>query len=88
MDRPTNVPNRIRWIRIGMLVLFALGLLGMLFGCGSTGELHRLADSTTSRSRHRESGATNQSVTVQLTSRNFCCNVNQQSRYDSTVKDR
>jgi hypothetical protein len=28
-------PNIARWLRIGMLVLLGMGLLGMLFGCGS-----------------------------------------------------
>ena len=32
-DEPINLHSRShRWIRIGMLVLFALGLIGMLFG--------------------------------------------------------
>lgn len=34
-DEPVSIhPRSHRWIRIGMLVLFAMALMGMLFGCG------------------------------------------------------
>lgn len=54
-----------RWIRIGMLVLFAMGLLGMLFGCGGqavtpTGGQYNVTITASGV------GATNQTVAVQL----------------------
>jgi membrane protease YdiL (CAAX protease family) len=55
-----------RWIRIGMLVLFAMGLLGMLFGCGGqaakpTGGQYNVTIMATG------AGASSQSIAVQLT---------------------
>jgi hypothetical protein len=55
-----------RWIRIGMLVLFAMGLLGMLFGCGgqavkATGGQYTVTIMATG------AGAGSQSIAVQLT---------------------
>jgi hypothetical protein len=58
-------PNISRWIRIGMLVLLGMGLLGMLFGCGSkssnpTGGPYSVTITATGP------GNVNQAVTVQL----------------------
>ena len=54
-----------RWIRIGMLVLFAMGLLGMLFGCAGqavtpTGGQYNVTITAAG------AGATNQTVAVHL----------------------
>ena len=63
---PRNArPNIARWLRIGMLVLLGMGLLGMLFGCGSqsskpTGGQYSVTITATGP------GNVNQAVTVQL----------------------
>jgi hypothetical protein len=58
-------PNISRWLRIGMLVLLGIGLLGMLFGCGSnssnpTGGQYSVTITATGP------GNVNQAVSVQL----------------------
>jgi hypothetical protein len=68
LDRPIrSISSRSqRSIRIGMLVLFAMGLLGMLFGCG--GQAAKPAGGQYSVIiTAAGAGATNQSIAVQLT---------------------
>ncbi len=66
-DDSVNVRSRShRWIRIGMFLLFAMGLLGMLFGCGGqavtpTGGQYNVTITAAG------AGAANQTIAVQLT---------------------
>ena len=56
-----------RWIRIGMLVLFAMGLLGMLSGCGGGQATKPTSGQYNVTIMATGAGATSQTIVVQLT---------------------
>jgi hypothetical protein len=65
-DESLNLPSRWhRWIRIGMVVLLAMGLMGMLFGCGGQSVAPTSGQYNVTITA-AGAGASNQTIAVQL----------------------